>query len=275
MKCPSCGKENPYGGRFCSFCGSTLRRSHTVPRGGPQEEVAGDPAEPGSGMYNPRRAADRGYSSDVNSLIGSVLAGLRTMFRGLMDRIETTGDLAHGQVVIITARWILVVAGLTLALWNPGAMGELRVTVVLILGLALANFFLHAQVLMRGPVLAKVAYAASAADIAVISSVIIVGGGFDSAPYVFYLPALLALSVAFPTRATFALTGAAVATYGLISIATATGSDAAAAISQMLMMAAVAFCGNLYWRIERDRRLGALKTRQTPQSRVRDEVPAR
>ena len=140
-------------------------------------------------------------------------------------------------------------------------MGELQVSLMLILALAMGNFFLQTQVLTRRPILANVMYGASAADILVISLVLIVGGGFDTIPFVFYFPAILALSVAFPTRATVAFTAAAIAAYGIISVATAAPSEAAAVITYMLMLAAVAFCGNTYWRIERDRRRATSATR--------------
>ena len=52
-------------------------------------------------------------------------------------------DLDHGEIVIITTRWILVVAGLLFALWNPAPIGQLRVQIAGVLGLAALNFFLH------------------------------------------------------------------------------------------------------------------------------------
>ena len=195
------------------------------------------------------------------------------MLNRLMDQSEPTDDLAHGQVVIVAARWILVVSGLVLALWNPASMGDLRVSIVLILGLAMANFFLHIQVLMRRPVSATVAYAASAADITVISLVLIVEGGFNTIPYVFYFPALLALSVASPTRVTAGFAGAAIASYALISVFTAgSAGDAAAVLTQMLMLAAVAVCGNVYWRIENDRRRGSAETLGASKDRAGERV---
>ena len=106
-------------------------------------------------------------------------------------------DLMYGQSVIVSARWILVVSGLFLALWNPGPMSELRVQILFILLLAVANFYLQAQLLMQKPANSGVVYFASAADLAVISVMVILGGGFESNVYVFYFPALLALSVAF------------------------------------------------------------------------------
>ena len=32
---------------------------------------------------------------------------------------------ATGQLVIVTARWVLVLSGLLLALWNPGPIGQI------------------------------------------------------------------------------------------------------------------------------------------------------
>src|SRR5688572_20844296 len=78
-------------------------------------------------------------------------------------------DVASGQIVIISARWVLVLAGLLLTLWQPGTLAELRVHIVALLLLAVGNFYLHAQVLMRRPLPDLAVYAASVADIAVIS----------------------------------------------------------------------------------------------------------
>jgi len=197
MKCPSCWRENPPDGRFCRFCGSPLSDRHALQRERPQEEATQASAQPRSPTHKPPEGADWGYSWDIKSFTDSAIERLGTMLRSLMNRTETTDDLAHGQVVIIAARWILVMAGLVLALWNPAAMGELQTQVVLLLGLAGVNFFLHARLLMGRPISTPVVYAASVADLTVISIAIIVGGGFDSGLYVFYFPALLAVSVAF------------------------------------------------------------------------------
>jgi hypothetical protein len=179
-------------------------------------------------------------------------------------------DLQQGQVVIIAARWVLVAAGLLLAAWNPAELGELRVQIVLILGLAVANFFLHTRVLMGRPIHATVVYAASAVDIAVVSLIIIAGDGFASGAFVFYFPALLALSVAFKTEATIVFTGAAIAVYGVIATASVIteGDDWATLIARLMMIAGVAVCGNVYWRIERDRRRAAEEAREELKLRV-------
>ena len=195
------------------------------------------------------------------------------MFSNLKDRAEDSEDLVHGQVVIIAARWILVVAGLVLAMWDPAEMGQLRTQIVLVLGLAVGNFFLHGQLLNKKPVLSRVVSAASAADIAVISLIMIVQDGFASNLYVFYFPALLAMSVAFRTEVAAIFTGAAIATYGFISLATLGDASGVTLFSRLLILAAVAFCGNVYWRIERDRRTTAAQMRDSVESGSQYSVP--
>jgi len=170
-------------------------------------------------------------------------------------------DLMYGQSVIVSARWILVVSGLFLALWNPGPMSELRVQILFILLLAVANFYLQAQLLMQKPANNGVVYFASAADLAVISVMVILGGGFESNVYVFYFPALLALSVAFSPATTLLFAGAAAGFYAFISLGSALFGDIdiQVLIARLIMMTAVAVCGQIYWRIERDRRSAAVK----------------
>jgi hypothetical protein len=168
----------------------------------------------------------------------------------------TYEDLAHGQVVIVAARWILVFAGLILALWNSTEVGQLRVQILFILALAFANFYLHAQILMRKPAIRPVVYAASAADLIVISTNILISGGFEAESYVFYFPALLVLSVAFPAMMTVLFTAATAGLYGLIGLYSVAldGADLQVLVIRILMLIAISVCGNLYLRIETRRR---------------------
>jgi len=187
--------------------------------------------------------------------------GLVGWFRHMnQDADGDEGDLAHGQMVIVAARWILVTAGLVLALWNPASIGPLRLQVLVLLLIAVANFFLHSQLLRKRGAVSGTAYLASAADLGVITLLVATQGGFDSNLFVFYFPAMLALSVAFRPELTAAYGGATIALYGLIcfqSIGLDTTSEQIQTIFvRMLMIAAVAVCGALYQRIEQDRRAG-------------------
>lgn len=185
-------------------------------------------------------------------------------------------DLMYGQSVIVTARWILVVSAFILALWNPGPMGELRTQVLFILLLAVANFYLQAQILMKKPPSSGVVYFASAADIAVISVMIILGGGFESNVYVFYFPAILALSVAFSPAATLLFAGSAAGLYTFISLGSALFGDIdlQVMIARLIMMSAIAVCGQIFWRIERNRRGAAVVARQRLIAQLREAKAA-
>lgn len=163
-------------------------------------------------------------------------------------------DLMDGQGILVTARWILVGAGLLLALWNPDALGELKVEIGLILTLAVANFFLHVQMLKEQPPQKWVAYLASGADILAITAIVFVSGGAESGLYAFYFPALIAIAVAFPVGASLTLSAAAIGLYGLVLTTGMGGSDDPLLVVRLVMMAAIVACGIVYRNIERDRR---------------------
>ena len=241
MQCPECEQRNASNNYFCVNCGADLR-----PPKSQRDEPNVDVVE---------------HESEIE--LGSTFASAPSVAVNLKRHLVATEDLTHGQVVIIAARWVLVGAGLLLALWNPDALGELQVQILLILDLAVGNFFLHSQVLMGRPVPPQVAYGASAADIAVISMIVIAAGGFESGLFVFYLPAILGFSVAFRTEVTFAFAGAAVVLYGLIALATMGTDDGAVLLTRMIMMAGVAVCGTIYWRTEGERRRVAAESRET------------
>jgi hypothetical protein len=161
-------------------------------------------------------------------------------------------DLAHGQVVIVFARWLLVGAGLLVAIWNPGPLPELRLQIGVVLGVAVANFYLHAQLLRRRPALDAVAQTASVGDILVVSLLVASQGWFDSDLYVFFFPALLAISVAFPTREAAVLAGLAIALYGLLGSVHMHAASDLPLLLRLLAFAGVAVVGNAYWRLHRE-----------------------
>lgn len=182
---------------------------------------------------------------------------------------------SDGQVVVIAARWILVVTGLFLVLWNPVPLVELRFQVAVLLMLAVGNFFVHAQLLMRRPMSPWIMIAASAFDIGVITLLVITQSGFDSNTYIFYFPALLAISVAFETIVTLLFTSSVIGLYSLIAFSSYfdnynTGADVLQVlVVRLLMFTAVAFCGTLYWRIEVNRQQEASRAQQELMAELR------
>ena len=168
-------------------------------------------------------------------------------------------DIKSGLPVIIYARWVLVVAGFGLTIWNPPDAAELRIAVLIILGLAVGNFFLSVEVNRERPIRTWIVYAASIVDIVAISGVLLLANAFPSSTYVFYMPALLALSVTFSTFTTAKYTVAALAAYLLLSIAPINDNNAGTVdgtnlIVHALVLVAVPFCGGVYWRLEKKRR---------------------
>ena len=171
-------------------------------------------------------------------------------------------DVRHGLPVIIYARWLLVIAGFGLALWNPDGAIQLKVTIVLILALAVGNFFLHVEVARNRPIKKVIIYAASVVDITAVTVVLAMSGTYPSSIYVFYLPALLALSVTFQTKDTAVYTVAAIVAFIAVSagelssqgVTELNTSVATMLITQSLVLAALPMCGNVYWRLERERR---------------------
>ena len=181
-------------------------------------------------------------------------------------------DLLHGQIVIIFARWILVLAGLLLAMWNPASLAELRVEIFVLLCLAVVNFYLHLHLIVQRQSQPLIVYAASAVDLAIVTLLIIVQGGYDSNLYIFYFPAVLGFALAFPRALTALYTAGAIAAYGLIGAATAGSmNDLQAVVVRLLMLAAVAACGGLYLHIETDRR-GVEGRLSSPETHVKAGV---
>ncbi len=171
---------------------------------------------------------------------------------------ETAEDIAQGQIVIVTARWILILAGWVLALWDPDPLRsawDLRVAIALLMGYSALNFFLTIQWVNSGRVLTETALVTSLADLALITTLAAALGPGNV--YVFYLPAVLALAVTFPTSVTVVYTAAVVAAYGFIALERAGDVDMAEAqaiFTRLVVLAAVGFCGGLYRNLESERR---------------------
>ena len=174
-------------------------------------------------------------------------------------------DMKSGLPMIIYARWVLVITGFGLIIWNPpDNLLEIQISILILIVLAVGNFFLQVEVNRERPIRTWIVYAASIVDIVAISGVLVLTNVFPSSTYVFYMPALLALSVTFSTFTTAKYTLTALATYLLSSIGPINdlvGSDPSAGtvaatnlIIHALVLVAVPFCGNVYWRLEKTRR---------------------
>ena len=168
-----------------------------------------------------------------------------------MMRSVLPTELARGQTVIVYARWLLVLVGLLVAVWNPDSLPQLRIQVGVILLVAIANFVMHAQLLRRRPTIQAVAYGASLGDLLVVSLLVASQGGFGSNTFVFFFPAVLAIAVAFPTPQAAGLSIMGVCLASLVGIVGAKNVDEL--VLRALAIGAVAVIGNAYWRLHRAR----------------------
>jgi signal transduction histidine kinase len=176
-------------------------------------------------------------------------------------------DLIFGQPVIVTMRWILISSGLLLAIWNVDSVVSLRVQVLAILLLAVANFYLQAQLMMKKPVVDLVVYGASAVDLLLITVLVLFQGGFESSMYIFYFPAIAAFAVAFPRLLTYLYVFVVMGVYGLIGLF---DGDISVLFARLVMIAAVGICGSLYLSMERSRREAAAVAQQQLRAEIEE-----
>ena len=206
--------------------------------------------------------------------VHAVATGHPSATRGLSSfegfKGGTSEDLYYGQTVIVWARWILIGAGLVLSFWNPRDLFVLQIQLAVIIALAFGNFYLHVQLLRGHPSIDLVVYGASAADLAVVTALVVVQQGFPSPVFIFYFAAVLGFSVAFPTLLTAIYSAAAIGVYGIICLATAGSADDPAIFTRVLMFAAVAFCGNVFARNETHRRAEAVRMH----TEMLDQIPS-
>ena len=85
---------------------------------------------------------------------------------------EAAEDIFSGQLVIIYARWFVIVAMVILALWSTSSINQLVGAVMIIVPLMAINFFVHGRYLMEQPVNKMLLTILSAVDILVITLLI-------------------------------------------------------------------------------------------------------
>jgi hypothetical protein len=197
------------------------------------------------------------------------------------NKPATINPLAEGQMVIIIARWVLVLTSLFLILADTKSVSfwVIRFEIMVVLLLAVSNFYLVAQVLTKRKTLDLVIYCMSLADLAVISIVVIIQGGFSSNVYTFYFPAMLAFSLAFPMIELYLYLGATVSIYSFICLFTLHNvDDIQTLLVRVLMLTAIAVCGNHFAELERKRRSAFLRdhfmTEQLEENETRQPSPA-
>ena len=184
------------------------------------------------------------------------------------DTLE--GNMGPGQIVIVVARWLLIATAFAITLWSPMEkdLGGIKITVIALFVLAIGNFYIHAQLLMRRPLPANIVYSASAVDVGVITLVIWAFAGSGDQIFVFYYTALLAMSLVFPVGVTAIFTTALLSAYAAVRIMPTglmpTDGDLQVLALRLISLAAIAVVGSMYQRIEHERQQTSSRPRGMP-----------
>ena len=178
--------------------------------------------------------------------------------------------------VSVWGRWfIALVSAFEIAyrpgFWYPDGWGY----VLLLAPLATLNGLVHFRLLTNRPVTWRWMLLLSAMDIALATSSISVGPGFDSYVFVAYYPALALFAVVFTSLwLSLAWTTLTAVAYALVSLTVGAGLDVDAGDEKVLLgrlaaMYAMVLCVSLITRFERTRRQEAVdRERKVQQERI-------
>ena len=169
---------------------------------------------------------------------------------------EAAEDVFFGQAVMIWARWAVIAAAAVLILWTSSSIRELEGKVLVVVGLMAINFFLHGRYLMERPANRYLVVLASMVDVALITAMVVISGGFQSAFFVLLYPVVAAFALVFPPRLAIAFTAATVGLYSLSAMLNppADYQQLKVLLVRVITLAAMGALGTYYWRVERDRR---------------------
>jgi len=168
-------------------------------------------------------------------------------------------DLFFGQSVILWARWSVIVAGIVLVLWTSTDVALLTRTMPFFLVLMAVNFFLHGRYVMGSPLNRLAVTAASAVDLILITAIVVFWPGtpgLNNQFFVLYFPVVFAFALVFTREIEAVYTAVACIAYTTACFLTGTmqtENDYKVLVMRLIVIAALGFLGNYYFRIQRDR----------------------
>ena len=179
-------------------------------------------------------------------------------------------DYTYSLRISVVVRWFLLVTWLFLINYRR-TESELLLYAYNSMGLALGilNGYVHWRIRSGRPVTRAYVLLLSAMDLTVITSAIALGSRFDNTFFVFYYPALIVVSLVFPSRRlSFAVVSTIAAVYSTISVFLSPGvaysdQEEKVLIVRVVTMFAVVAAANLMTRIERERRREAVEAERS------------
>lgn len=175
---------------------------------------------------------------------------------------EAAEDIFFGQIVIIWARWFVIITGVIVVLWSSSNTAQLSAAVLMIVPLIAVNFFVHGRYLMEQPINQNLLLTLSLVDIMVITLIVIFWqepNGIMNPFFIFYYPILLAFAFVFSLRISVPYTLLALVLYTVACLV----SDSSflndpiqmkGLIIRLITLGAMGGLGGFYWRIQRGRR---------------------
>ncbi len=177
---------------------------------------------------------------------------------------EAAEDIYFGQVVIVWARWFVILAGTILALWSASSVSDLT-RAVLLIGLLMAiNFLAHGRFLMDRPANRGLLIVMSLFDLLIITVIVLAWmgqNGLESPFFIFYYPMILAFAFVFPPFVTAVYVLVAMVAYvGAVFITdpsfVGNSIEIENLVQRLITLAAMGGLATFHWRIQRDRRRG-------------------
>ncbi|MCP4421348.1 MAG: hypothetical protein GY805_32455 [Chloroflexi bacterium] len=175
---------------------------------------------------------------------------------------EAVEDIFFGQVVLVWARWFIIIAGTILILWTSNSVHELTKAILLILPLIGVNFFVHGRYLMEKPANKVLLISLSLVDLVLVTIIVLTWTeqtGLQSNFFIFYYPMVMAFAFVFRPSMTVGYTAVALISYVVICIVVEPSLlvNSVALENLIIRSITLASMGGLattYWRIQRKQR---------------------
>ena len=181
---------------------------------------------------------------------------------------EQAEDIFFGQVVINWARWFVIAAGVAMVMILLTESDELAVGILPVVGLMVANFYLHGRRLAQKPANRLLVAVSSVIDLVVITAVVWFGTGssgvgLDNQFYVAYFPVIAAFGFVMTRMYTVVYVLAAMVAYTVTCLVVDTqildGSTVHMGrleelVTRLIVIAAVGGLASFFWRVQRNRR---------------------
>jgi hypothetical protein len=193
---------------------------------------------------------------------------------------EAAEDIFFGQLVLILARWVLILTAAAHMLWGASDQAALVVGMLPLVAMMGLNFYVHGRYLMERPVNPVFLMTASIVDMAFVTLMIVLTPGprgFGSPLFVLSYPLLLAAAFVYPRWFTGAYLLGAMAGYVGACLATSApfledGRQLEVLVQRLTVAATMAGLGTYYWRIQRRRRAVLSPASRGPRVHAQEEA---